>query len=520
MKDKQNINKYKSPDKKLIKFFETSRDNWKSKCKEAKKNIKKLKNKTFFLKKSREDLKIQVKELNAELIQIKVKEEQKKEELKKKESLIEKMQGNIELFKAKPACHHYSVDHITLFITLVLSSATSLRCASRIINTVVIFFNFSVKCPSWFAGRLWLLRLGFYKLTRAKEKASDWVWIVDHTVQIGQEKCLVILGIRLSKLPCPNRCLSHEDVEPIALLPVKKSNGEIIYQQLKEVAEKTGVPREIISDKGTDLHAGIKQYCEEHPKTCAIYDIKHKSAVLLKKELKDDYVWHEFIKLSNETKKAIQQTELAHLCPPNQKAKSRYMNIDTLVKWGRKTQAFYDANDKGNFVEKQRLYEELGWISQFRKELKEWEELIEVASIIESFIRKEGIYIGCHDKLKQEKKLKKLGDRAKKFSSQYLDFVKKEESKVRLGERLLGSSEVIESVFGKLKRVEQDQGKSGFTGLLLSVAAMVSTTTRDVVQKAMETVPTSKVHDWCKKNIGTSIQAKRKKAFSLDGKAE
>ena len=192
----------------------------------------------------------------------------------------------------------------------MLTSATSLRCASRVINTVLVFFNFSVDCPTWFTGRLWLLRLGYYKLMRKKEKASDWVWIADHTVQIGQEKCLVILGVSLSKLPCPNRCLSHEDVEPIVVVPVQKSNGKIVYEQLKETAEKTGIPREIISDKGTDLNAGIKQYCEEH--TIAIYDIKHKSASLLKKELSNDEKWQEVIKLSNKSKKAIQQT--AALC--------------------------------------------------------------------------------------------------------------------------------------------------------------------------------------------------------------
>ena len=71
--------------------------------------------------------------------------------------------------------------------------------------------------PAWFTGRLWLLRLGYYKLTRPKEQTEDWVWIVDHTVQLGKEKCLVILGVRLSALPIEGHCLSHEDVEPIAL---------------------------------------------------------------------------------------------------------------------------------------------------------------------------------------------------------------------------------------------------------------------------------------------------------------
>jgi hypothetical protein len=57
-------------------------------------------------------------------------------------------------------------------------------------------------------------------------------------------------------------------------------------------------------------------------------------------------------------------------------------------------------------------------------------------------------------------------------------------------------------------------------GLLLSIAAMLSTTTTEVVQKAMETVPTNKVYDWHKDNIGKSVQAKRKEAFDTNKQAE
>jgi len=62
--------------------------------------------------------------------------------------------------------------------------------------------------------------------------------------------------------------------------------------------------------------------------------------------------------------------------------------------------------------------------------------------------------------------------------------------------------------------------KIGFTGLLLSVAAMVFKTTKSVVQNAIEKVSTKRVHVWCKKNIGQSIQAKRKEAFACRDKTE
>jgi len=78
-------------------------------------------------------------------------------------------------------------------------------------------------------------------------------------------------------------------------------------------------------------------------------------------------------------------------------------------------------------------------------------------------------------------------------------------------EKLVGSSEVIESVFGKLKRIEGDQKKSGFTGNVLSVCAMVSKTTLETIKKAMETITTPCLNDWCMENLGDSIQCQRKK---------
>jgi hypothetical protein len=84
----------------------------------------------------------------------------------------------------------------------------------------------------------------------------------------------------------------------------------------------------------------------------------------------------------------------------------------------------------------------------------------------------------------------------------------------------LGSSEVIESVFGKLKCMERDQAKSGFTGLILGVCAIVSTTTQEVVQSALEAAPTKQVLAWCKKNLGSSVQAKRRAVFTILDRTE
>jgi hypothetical protein len=262
--------------RKLARFFEKSRDQWKAKCREAKAMIKRLKNRVRFLEESRDRWKRQAKELQAKVAQMEAEGRELREELeffRRRESEAPGAAGDLESFTLIPRHHQYSVGHVMLFTSLVLSDAASLRCAGRAMETMLTFLQLPLPAPSWFTGRLWLLRLGYYKLTRPKEQADDWVWIADHTVQLGNEKCFVILGIRLSALPPAGQCLSHEDVEPIALLPVEKSTGTVVYQQLEASIDKTGVPRSIVGDHGTDLKSGIERFCQVHQETCFVYDI-------------------------------------------------------------------------------------------------------------------------------------------------------------------------------------------------------------------------------------------------------
>ncbi len=376
--------------------------------------------------------------------------------------------------------------------------------------------------PQWHTGRLWLLRLGYYKLTRPKEQADDWVWIVDHTVQIGVEKCFVILGVRLSDLPLTGQCLSHRDVELIALLPVEKSNKDVVYRQLEANVEKTGVPRSIVGDHGSDLKAGVEKFCQEHPETCFIYDIKHKTATVLKRELARDETWLEFTRLAAQTKKRVQQTSLAYLTPPNQRTKARYMNVDVLVRWGQDMLAFLNRRqlEESTQFDSEQIQEKLGWITRFRQALKEWGELLQLTIVTEDFVRRRGLYRNAQLKLAEQLQDMAHTDRTKRVRTELVAFVAQESAKACPEERLLGSSEVIESVLGKLKRLEQDQAKSGFTGLLLSVGAMVSSTTSDVILKALESVPTKKVLTWCKETLGRSVQARRQRALTSHGKSE
>jgi chromosome segregation ATPase len=62
---------YKSPRRKLVTFFNKSRDQWKAKCREAKALVKQLKNRVRYLEQSRDSWKQKAHALEAELTQFK-----------------------------------------------------------------------------------------------------------------------------------------------------------------------------------------------------------------------------------------------------------------------------------------------------------------------------------------------------------------------------------------------------------------------------------------------------------------
>jgi hypothetical protein len=348
----------------------------------------------------------------------------------------------------------------------------------------------------------------------AKKQASDWCWIADHTIQLGKTKCLLILGIRLSELP-KGRSLQYQDLEPIDLIPVESSTGEIVWQQLEETTGKTGItPRVIVSDYGSDLKVGVAKYCEKHEGCTSIYDIKHKTACLIKAELKNDDDWKSFIKLAAQTRSQLQQTALAHLRSPNQRSKARYMNIEILLSWAIKT--LYLINNNNFNEEENKQVFKLEWLNDYRGKIEEWSEILQVVTLAEKHVRQAGITLNQYQVLKQQfaEELSDLRYASSiKLKDDLIDFIKEQGSACQENERLLGSSEIIESIFGKQKNLEGDYSKEGFTALILGIGAFVGKTTVDTIKCALTSTPVKDVVKWCKEELGETLQSKKMNAY-------
>jgi hypothetical protein len=385
------------------------------------------------------------------------------------------------------------------------------------LEVVQFFLGLPLPLPDWTTGRLWLLRLGYYKLMRPKEQAADWVWFIDHSCQVGSQKCLVILGLRLQDLPPPGECIGLEHLEPLEVLPVSSSTQADVDRQLEAVVSRTGVPQAIVRDDGGDLRGGVEHFRVRHPETRDVYDIKHKVACLLRGLLEAEPQWGEFGRQVGTTRCQVQQTEMAFLAPPSQRPKARYMNVAELVGWGQDTLRLLEQKPTQVLqqVSAERLEAKLGWLREYREALATWSEVMAIATTAEDFMRRQGLYVGVAVAL--AKQLPAATSRAgRQMRVALLRHVGKQARQVRVGERLPASTEALESCFGRLKHLEKEQSRSGFTGLLLGVGALVAETTAAVVQAALECCPVKKVWRWCREKLGATVQAQRRAAYAAD----
>jgi hypothetical protein len=407
----------------------------------------------------------------------------------------------------------YPILIIVMCIRLILQANISFRAAPKAIHIAFSHFNVvkDQPLPSHKSISRWLTQIGLYKLNCQKEQANDWALIVDNSVQVGTQKCLVIIGTRLGNFA--GKALTFEDMEMLIMELHGESNANIVCKALEKAQEKVGKAVMVCADDGPDLRRGVSLFCKKHD-VGRVFDIIHKIGTFLKAILQNDYQWQTFSKLTAEAKKKMQQTKAAHLMPPNQRTKSRFLNIEILVHWGLDVMA---ALKNPAHPDKQLLEEYCGWVRNYEELIQRLRQFVLISQNVRRHIREHGICSTSGEQidtmLETVTKFYGFNLEACEYAGKLIDFVHEQSQIVPTGEVWIGSSEIIESLFGKLKCLEQDQSKGGFTSLVLGAAACLGKVDVNVVRAAMDEVTSSDVDAWTRDQMGVTLLSKRRKAL-------
>lgn len=338
------------------------------------------------------------------------------------------------------------------------------------------------------------------------KKQGDWIWIIDSSIQMGSMKCVLILGVNMDNIRHEkDYTLAHSDIEPLVLKTVKSCPGEVIKDALLEARRQTGGSIAVLSDEGSDIKRGVRLYAQDHP-VIHSNDILHKMDLLLKKELEGDDIWKNFTKNTTDTIQQLKLTSSAHLVPPKQRQKKRLRGEITLIIWGRKLKRYLKKGHP-NGLEKLKL----SWILGYESILNAYQEIGDIFDMTVSEVREKGYYKGISEIIKARGLKISVTKRGRCFLEKAIKTLKEEEEKVPAGMRLLGSSEIIETMFGKFKQLEKNHSSGGLTSLVLSIAAMAGELNVSQISEVMERVSINDVNKWKEDNLGETYWSKRRK---------
>ena len=260
---------------------------------------------------------------------------------------------------------------------------------------------------------------------------------------------------------------------------------------LEPLIEMTGVPIEILTDAGSDLKGGVEIFRRQHSETVWAYDICHKVASCLKQMIGTEDVWTAFTKDCSDCKSRLQLTDMAKHAPPNQRSKARYHNIDRLVNWG--------VNKIGDLKNAAVANQEsLNWLLQYRDHLYDWQQILQVGWIARDVVRTQGYCLDASETLYDRLLSLAISGRAEEFACKLTEFVEDESEKVGKDSVILGSTEVIESLFGTFKEVIGDTHRAGagFGRLILSMSSRIGETSKNVIRSAFESSRMVDIDEW------------------------
>lgn len=399
-----------------------------------------------------------------------------------------------------------------LSIRLVVSGLLSLRGTVRVLDLFSAWFDGGIPCHV--VVQNWIMRLGIYRLRKPPEKRKDWIFILDHTIDYGTKKCLVVLGVTAEEFMKKKCSLSHEDMSVLDISIVEKATAASVEKTLRRVAEKSGTPVQIVSDNGSNIKKGVTDFIGRNSGARHTYDATHKAAILMKHHLEDDSRWKALTRKMWMAKRDILFTPLGFMVPPKPKDKARWLNLDIYVNWLGKALDFrkHKADADGA-----RLFDEkLGWIGEFADSLPEWRSMLDMLDLMKREIKKNGFRKDTPMRFEKLSSGIALSTRRlRSLKKEIMDYINEETAGIEDEQILLGSSDIIESVFGRYKWFSGKTPMKEVGRAVLAIPVFTGKFDEAEVKSAMESVSAKDVDDWLRQNIGESFFSKRKRAFSL-----
>lgn len=406
----------------------------------------------------------------------------------------------------------------TLCVLLTLEAIVSYRSVPRILKLFNLRMSLKLPWVPHFTSVInWSLRVGLGLLNQVKPITKPWIAIIDHSIDIGTKKALVVLRVSMDALSERGGAIQLKDCECIGLTISEKVTGETLLSELETIFTLAGSPAAIIKDGDSTLNKGVRLWSETQENSVpAIYDIGHAMANALKIQFEKTTAYKCFVSLVGYGSKCLRQTELAFLIPPKLRSKGRFQSISKLGKWGEKmltVLAVKGCSKKGSTLEKLRtafpdFLKSRDFIARFALTTK-------TVSQIMKILKNNGLdktsYKKCYELSKELPRNSKVKKRLQDWLKQSFKI-----QKTMTSLPLLVSSDIIESLFGNFKHIVERSPQADMNRSALLIPALCGQLNVTTITKALNHASQKAINQWEVKNIPYTMRKKRHEFFQHD----
>lgn len=406
-----------------------------------------------------------------------------------------------------------------LCILLVLQGVVSFRATPRVLGTVnSMHSSFCHWIPHFTSVINWVLRLGLGLLRAVVPIPHPWIAIMDTSIDIGTKKALVVLRIRQDVLALKGAAVQLADCECIGVHILEQTNGETISHSLTSIFNQAGNPIAILKDQGTDLAKGVTIWQgmqeKEDAKIEIIDDIGHMLANGLKAEFDGSREFQAFLKAIRKGAARLRQTALAFLTPPKLRTKGRFQGIGKLAEWGGRMLILFDQQDKAKKDPVLKAaHKALPRFLQHRAFIQLFLKTIRVTHCVLKLLKQEGLNQITYEKCMAQAALLPETSAVKKVLLNWLDRHYAVHARLNNPYPLLVSTDIIESLFGKFKRIIERSPTADINRMALIIPVLCGNKmNHQNIRELLSTTRHQDIKDWEKSNI-TYTQRKNRREF-------
>ncbi len=419
-----------------------------------------------------------------------------------------------------------SIDEATetraVCILLVLQAVVSFRAVPRILHLLRERGYLSLRWVPHFTSVInWSVRFGLAVLNRVAPMGTPWLAIMDHSIDIGVKKALVVLRVPIDALARRGGAIQLEDCECIGLRVTEHTDGETVATELAEIFAIAGDPIAIIKDGGTDLGKGVALGKERAGKRSVwnIEDIGPVMANALKAQFEKTQAFQRFVAIIHQGAARVRQTKLAFLIPPKLRTKGRFQGISKLGQWAdNRLPALAGRGRAEQHSALAKLRAAMPGFASLRPFIEQFASTVQAVAQVLEILKNQGLnqqtYRQCRQLAEQLPPRSKVKKRLLAWLQRPLHV------QCRLGISqlpLLVSSDIIESLFGKFKHIIERSPQADMNRTTLVIPALCGKVDGPAIAHALAHTTHHDLQQWEQQNIPYTLRKRRRAFFDVRG---